>query len=212
VIRACALALVAGCSTGHPSPARSGAACPQDRVIELGLQEDVVAIGSCERATGIRIRTGATIDVTPLRSLEVLSGDLEIGPTVGLDTVSLNALVRVGGTIRVTMNGSLRGLYLPRLESVGRIEISNNAVLSTISMPRLTRVESAVVISDNNALELVSAGALTTIGGELVLVGHPRLNLLEIANLKPPQAVRLEGNPSLPPEVAEQLRAGSALP
>ena len=191
--------------------ARSGDsnACPQDRVMKLGLQEEVGNLAGCPKLTGIEIRTGATLDVLPLRELQEITGDLAIGPTVGVDTIAFNGLLRVGGTIRVVSNGSLRGLFFPRLESVGRIEVENNVVLTTIAVPRLSTVTNSIVIANNNGLELVSAGALGSVGGELVIVDHPKLNLVELPRLAQVQAVRLENNPKLPEDVADKLRASA---
>ncbi len=190
----------------------SKAHCPEGRVVELGLQEDVTKLAGCRSVSGIVIRTGATVDVTPLSDLEEITGDLVVGPTVGIDSVAFNGLLRVGGTIRVANNGSLRGLFLPRLEAAGRIEVDNNAVMSTISMPRLASVKGAFVITDNNALELVTATLLSTVGQELVIAGQPQLNLLEMPRIAHMAAIRLEANPKLPPDVEEQLRSKAATP
>jgi hypothetical protein len=187
------------------------ASCPKDRVVELGLQEEALKFAGCTTAAGVRIRTGATIDVTPLHELEEITGDLAIGPTVGVDTIAFNGLLRVGGTIRIVSNGSLRGLFLPRLEHVGRIEVDGNVVLTTISMPRLVDVKGSLVVTDNNGLELLSASNLTSIGGELVIVGHPKLNLLELSRLEHMQTIRVEGNPVIPPETVDALRNKAAL-
>jgi hypothetical protein len=188
------------------------ASCPQDRVVRLGLQEEVVKVAGCTALLGVEIRTGATVDVTPMRELESIEGDLSIGPTVGVDTLAFNGLLRVGGTIRVVSNGSLRGLFLPRLESAGRIEVENNVVLTTISVPRLHTVKQSIVISNNHGLELLSAGALSNVGGELVIVDHPKLNLVELPRVGQLQAVRLDNNPKLPQELADKLRAGAQSP
>jgi hypothetical protein len=203
------LVLVPGCFL-----ARGGesASCPEGRTVELSLPEDVTKFAGCKKASGIVIRTGATIDVTPLADLEEISGDLVVGPTVGVDSIAFNGLLEVGGTIRVANNGSLRGLFLPRLERAGRIEVDNNAVLSTISVPRLATVKGAMVITDNNALELITATLLTTLGKELVIAGHPKLNLLEMPRVSTMETIRLEANPMLPPEVVEQLRSKAATP
>ncbi len=195
------LALLPGCFVFGK---KHNAACPSGTV-ELSLPEDVTKLAGCEKVAGIMIRTGATIDVAPLSELEEISGDLTVGPTVGVDTIAFNGLLRVGGTIRVANNGSLRGLYLPRLEHAGRVEVDNNAVLSTISMPRLADVSSSLVITDNNALELVTATLLVTIGHELVISGHPKLELLEMPRIARMETIRLEGNPKLKPETIETL-------
>lgn len=195
------LALLPGCFLFGK---KHNASCPSGTV-ELSLPEDVTKLVGCEKVAGIVIRTGATIDVAPLADLEEIRGDLTVGPTVGVDTIAFNGLMRVGGTIRVASNGSLRGLYLPRLEHAGRIEVDNNAVLSTISMPRLADVASSLVITDNNALELVTATLLVTIGHELVISGHPKLELLEMPRIARMESIRLERVPKLKPETVENL-------
>jgi hypothetical protein len=207
-LAALAVATVPGCFLFHSD---DRATCPHDKVVDLGLQEDVAKVAGCAMAGGVRIRTGATIDVSPLHELAEISGDLAVGPTVGLDTVSFNGLLRVGGTIRIVSNGSLRGVYLPRLEHAGRIEIDGNVVLSTISMPRLVDVTGSLVVTDNADLELLSAGNLESVGGELVLVDHPKLDLLELGKLAHTQTIRIENNPKVPSDVVDQLRNKAAI-
>lgn len=202
------LVLAAGCFSARGGGAAS---CPQDRTVELGLPEDVRRLAGCTQLAGVVIRTGATLDVAALKELEEIAGDLTIGPTVGVDEIAFNGLVRVRGTIRVANNGSLRGLFFPRLERAGRIEVDNNAVLTSISMPRLASVDGALVVTDNGGLELVSAPRLGTIGNELVISGHPKLELLELSHLGRIEAVRIEGNPKLAPAVIEQLTGKSTL-
>jgi hypothetical protein len=189
----------------------SGDHCPRDRTVELGLQDEVQKLAGCTQVGSVIIRTGATIEVSPLHELEEIQGDLMIGPTVGIDEVAFNGLLRVGGTIRVANNGSLRGLYFPRLEEAGRVEVDNNAVLGTISMPRLTAVKGALVITDNTNLELLTASLLASVGKELVISGHPKLALLEMSRLVAVEAIRFEGNPKVPAEVVESLTSKSAL-
>lgn len=192
---------------------RSGdhASCPKDRSVEVGLQEEVAKLAGCTQVSGILVRTGATIELSPLKQLEEITGDLTIGPTVGLDEAAFNSLLRVGGTIRVMSNTSMRGLYFPRMEHVGRIEVEGNAVLTSISLPRLASVAGAMVISDNGGLEIINAPLLATVGKELVISGHRQLNLLEMRQLARVEAIRIEGNPKLPAEVVEQLTSKSAL-
>ncbi len=203
------LVLVPACLWAHSG--ERPPSCPQDHSIELGLQEDVVRHAGCTQLAGIVMRTGAELDVAPLGTLEVITGDLTIGPTVAVDELALNGLLRVGGTIRIANNGMLRGVFLPRLEHAGRIEVDNNAALTTVSVPRLAAVDGAVVITDNAALELVSASSLTTVGQELVIAGQGRLTLLEMGKLASAGAVRIERAPKLPAEVVDQLTRKSAL-
>ena len=204
------LALVPACLSSR-SGGESAAHCPQDKSVELGLQEDVNRLAGCTVLRGIVIRTGAPIELSPLRELEEITGDLSIGPTIGLDEVAFNGLLRVGGTVRVANNNSLRGLFLPRLERAGRVEVENNVALTSISMPRLTDVQGALVIADNSSLELISAQLLTGVGNELVIAGHPRLELVEMPRLGTVDAVRVERNPKLAADVVDKLTRKSAL-
>jgi hypothetical protein len=196
------LAAVPGCFFGNHDEAR----CPIDRSMTFGLQQDVVAFGGCKRASGIVVRTGATIDLAPLRELQEITGDLSIGPTVGVDEVLLNDLRRVGGTIYVASNGSMQGLFLPRLEHAGRIDVEANSGLTTISMPRLETVEGALVIDDNHGLELIAAPSLASVK-ELVITHQPKLSLVEMGKLTSAESVRIEDDPKLAPEVIDALRA-----
>jgi hypothetical protein len=184
-----------------------GDRCQLGRTVVVGTQDDVSRVAGCKQLTGLAVRTGATIDLGPLAAeLEMIGGDLVVGPTVGIDEVSLNALTNVGGAVRVMANPSLRGLFLPRLVEAGRIFVEGNVTLTTIALPRIATVQGAVVIDDNRALELVGAGELATIGHELVILDHPKLNLVELGKLTSVEAVRIERDPKLPAAVIEQLR------
>lgn len=179
--------------------------CPTDRKLVIASQDDVKRALACTTAVGVSVRTGGSVDLAPLRQLTAIDGDLVIGPTVAFDEATLPELVSVGGTIHVGGNGSLRGVYLPRLERAGRIEIDGNVALTTISLPRLTAVDGGVVITDNAALELIDASALVNVGKDLVIAGHPSLTLLELGKLTKSEGIRVEGAPKLPPDVVEQL-------
>jgi hypothetical protein len=188
------------------------ARCPLDRTVELGVQEDVTAFAACKRASAIVVRTGAALDLSPLRQLETIAGDLVIGPTVGVDSVNLSGLRVVGGTVRIADNGLLSGVFLPLLERAGRIEIDHNAGVTTISLPRLAQVTGAVVVADNHQLELLDLTGLATVGKELAIVGHPRLTLVLARHLANAESLRLDDDPALPPEIVEQLRARAVPP
>ncbi|MEO7096189.1 MAG: hypothetical protein ABI175_23215, partial [Polyangiales bacterium] len=118
-----ALLLLAGCP-GAKAP--STPSCPTDRTAVIASQEDVTRLSVCTTLSSVTVKTGASISLAGLRALETITGDLAIGPTVGLDEVSLPELREVGGTVRITSNGSLHGVFLPRLETAGRFEIESN--------------------------------------------------------------------------------------
>jgi hypothetical protein len=204
-----ASAAMAACG-GAPAPA-TGARCPSDRAIVLASQADIARIARCTTLAGVTIRSGAALDTAGLAALATITGDLVIGPTVGIDEVTLGGLRGVGGVVRVAGNGLLQGVFLPRLAHAGRIEIDGNAALTTVSLPRLTRVDGAVRVTDNAELELLDVPALTVIDQALVLAADPKLALVDAGALQHAGSVALDA-PKLPAEVADRLRAVAAAP
>ncbi len=204
------VALLAGC--GAPRGTSSSPSCPSDRNLVLSSQDDVARSVTCSSASGLTIRTGASIDVSSLRALESITGDLTIGPTVGVSEISLLELREIGGSIRVASNGSLRGLFLPRLEKAGRISIEANVSLGTVSMPRLDEVAGSILITNDAELELLDLSSLTTVGKELVILDNPKLVLIEAGRLTRAESIRVDGNPALPVEQLEALRAKTSPP
>src|SRR5262249_24387134 len=154
----------------------------------------VTAFTGCRRAVGVAIRTGATIDVAPLHELVEITGDLAIGPTVGIESITLD-VQRVGGSVRATANGLLHGLFLPLLEHASRVDVDGNPQLATVSLPRLAHVAESIVITDNRRLALLDLPTLATVGNELVIAGHPKLELVDAPKLVRAGAVRIEADP-----------------
>ena len=203
--------LAAACGASSPSPASPTAPrCPTDRVV-LASQADVARIAGCTTLRDVTIRTGAPLDTSVLRSLATITGDLIIGPTVGMQDVTLGELRAVDGTIHVISNGLMQGLFLPRLERAGRIEIDGNVAVTTISLPRLATVRGALRITDNASLELVDVPVLVSIEQELRLTGDPQLALVEATQLRAAASVQLD-LPRLPAEIAAKLGAVAASP
>ena len=202
-----ALVLLACGGAQHPEAAR----CPIDRKLVLAGPDDVRRAAACQTASSVTVRTGAMLELAQLRDLASIDGDLVIGPTVGIDEIQLAGLTSVGGTIHVGSNGSLRGLYLPRLERAGRIEIDGNVVLATLSMPRLAAVAGAMIATDERR------SSSSTRPHSSRSAASSRRRGAELALLEPRQArkdagIRVERAPLLPPEVVEQLGKPPASP
>jgi hypothetical protein len=216
---AVALALaIAGpaCSAGPAAqggvgPVRSAPACETDRAVVVTDQASLASLASCASLAALTIRTGGALDTRALHALTSITGDLVIGPTVNVQEVTLSELRSVGGAIRVVANGVMQGLFLPRLEQTGRIEIDGNVALTTISLPRLTGVHGALRITDNASLELIDAPALIAIDEALVISRDPKLTMIEIDQLQRAQTVEIEA-PGLAGDVLDRLRAAAAAP
>jgi hypothetical protein len=203
-----ALAIAAGCAMacGGIAARPPAQACSAGEVVVIASQADVARWSGCAMLGGMIVRTGAALDVSGLRALTAITGDLVIGPTVAVTAISLGALRTVGGAVRVVGNGQLQGLSLPQLERVGRIEIDGNPVLITAALPRLESVRGALRITDNAALEAVDLSALAAVDGDVVVSGAPTLTLIDVPALAHAAAVELDA-PQLLPEIAERLRA-----
>lgn len=200
-----ALVALAGCGAAPASPAAP--ACPDD-VTLVASRGDLARLASCATLRGLTVRSGAALDLSALRALTAITGDLVIGPTVAVEDVDLPALRTVGGAIRVVGNGVLRRLHLPRLEQAGGIAIDGNPVATAIALPRLQVVHGALRITDDAALELIDLAALASVDQELVLAGVPGLSLVEAGQLQRAAAVSIDA-PRLPPDIAGRLRAAA---
>ncbi|HEY0250371.1 MAG TPA: hypothetical protein VGC41_02550, partial [Kofleriaceae bacterium] len=183
-----------------------GDRCRPVQLLVLDTQEAVAHLAGCKVTGTIVIRAGASLDLTPLHEIEEIDGDLVVGPTVGQEEVSLNRVTKITGAVRVSRNPSMRGFFLPRLVETNRVFIEENGALATIALPRIATVHGAIVISDNHGLELVSMGELANVGHELVVIDSPKLTLLEVGRLVSAEAVRIERNPKLPPELVTEIR------
>jgi hypothetical protein len=178
--------------------------------VVIAAQEDVAKLAACTTLSSVTVRTGAPINLVGMRALETITGDLAIGPTLGLDEVSLPELREVGGTIRITSNGSLHGVFLARLETAGRFEIESNAALTSIALPRLVTSRGSLVIAQNGSLEIIDLSELTTVGKDLVIADNPLLTLIEAGKLTQVMDVRIERNRGLAPDQVDGVRAKPA--
>ena len=185
---------------------RESPACAADRVAVVASQRDVARLAGCQVLGGLVIRTGAALDLSPLAALTDVAGDVVIGPTVAVESVTLGALGRVGGAIRVISNGSLQGLYLTQLADAGRIEVAGNAVITTVALPGLTAVHGALQVIDDPALEALDLSALASIDRELVVTGVPALSVALAPQLRRAAAVELDA-PRLSADLARSLRS-----
>jgi hypothetical protein len=199
-----------GCASAPPpagsAPARCAAEGSSERPVVLASQAQVLRLAGCTALPGVVIRTGAALDLSVLRALITITGDLAVGPTVGLEEITFPALRTIGGALRIHDNGLVRGAFFPALAQAGSISIDHNVVLITASLPRLNRV-GTLSITDGPSLELIDIAQLSSIDGALVLASLPKLTLVESAALQRTGSVRIDNAPELPEPVAARLRA-----
>ncbi|HEU4729168.1 MAG TPA: hypothetical protein VFT22_14795 [Kofleriaceae bacterium] len=177
----------------------------------LSSQADVARLAGCTEARALTIRSGAPLDTSVLRALSAISGDLVIGPTVAVDAIRFPALRTLDGALRVRDNGLAQGVFFPRLERAGAVEVDHNAALTTVSLPQLARVARGLAITDDASLELIDVPRLEVVGGAVVIANQPSLTLVEGAALRHAESVRIDGAPKLPDDVVARLRATPGL-
>ncbi|HEV7557954.1 MAG TPA: hypothetical protein VGO00_20950 [Kofleriaceae bacterium] len=193
------LVVLAGCHAAVPS----APSC--DRDVMISSPDDVAAIASCTSVRALSIKTAASIQLGGLR-LESIAGDLRVGPTVAMDEMSLPVLRTVGGAVHVSANGSLHGVFLPALEHAGRIEVTGNVELATLSIPKLAETD-ALVVTDCAELEVIDAGSLVTVTGDVVVAGAPNLDVVDAPHLARIHTLRIDAAPKLPTDVVDRLTA-----
>jgi hypothetical protein len=183
--------------------------CPTDRAVVLASRADIARVAGCTTLAGVVIRSGAALDASALHALATIRGDLVVGPTVGIAEVSFRELRVIGGALRVHDNGLLQGLFFPRLERAGAIDVDGNVALTTLSLPRLGSVGGPLHVTANPSLEIIDMSVLESVAQELVIAGAPQLTLIDAPQLREAAAVQLEA-PRLAPELADRLRATPA--
>ena len=193
------LFVLVGCHAVAPAPP----SC--DRDVRIASQDDVAAVASCTSVRALTVKTGARIQLAGLH-VESIAGDLRVGPTVSMDELSLPALRSVGGTVRVSANGSLHGVFLPKLERAGRIDVMGNVELATLSLPRLAET-GALSITDCEELEVVDATSLVAVGGETVFDRVPKLAVVDAPHLARIRSLHIDAAPKLPSELVDRLEA-----
>lgn len=174
------LALI-GCHGAHPATAAHG--CPETGPAIVQGPEDVVALAGCARLPGLVVRTAAPLELSALR-VATIDGDLRIGPTLAIGTISLPALTEVRGTVRVGGNGDLSGLFLPALVHAGAVELADDPSLTSVSAPALASIDGALSLARLPALELIETSSLARVGA-LDVRGVPAL----VTWVGPPAAV-----------------------
>ena len=134
----------------------------------------------CHQLRTLTVRSGAAVDFAVLAQLTSVTGDLRIGPSLGIAEISLPMLQAVGGTLRVAGNTVASGLYAKRLQRIGRLEITDNATLATLALSALQHVIGDVTIARNGDLGTVLAPHWTKVGGIFRLQSCRSLEFVEI--------------------------------
>ena len=129
----------------------------------------------CTEITGdLRIEGNGLADLDGVALVERIGGELSITRTDALTSVALPKLTTVG-TLTVAGNDALSSLSLPALTKMGSFVIASNKALASLSLPKLTTAADGIGnmmtsgIMDNAALAHLDFPRLTTVGSRLMI-------------------------------------------
>ena len=109
-------------------------------------------------------------------ALATIDGALRVGESPAAAQYPLPALAHVGGALRVS-DVRYTAFALPNLVTAGLLELSYSTTLTTVSLPKLTTVTTAVHITEVPALTTVEAPALVAFGSLFVAYAHALASL-----------------------------------
>lgn len=186
-----------GCARVIPrATAVNATACATADVIATDTA-GLLPYAHCRELQSLTVRSGAAVDFTVLAKLTFVTGDLRIGPSLGITEISLPGLQAVGGTLRVAGNTVASGLYTKQLQHIGMLEIADNATLSTLALSALEHVTGNVTIARNGDLSTVLAPRWTKVGGVFRLQSCRSLEFVEIDPTFSAAAVQISDIPKL---------------
>lgn len=108
-------------------------------------------------------------NVTGLKYLKAISGDLQVERNAKLGALELMELTDIGGALTVKETG-VTSIKLPALKNVASIEISQNAQLATFSSLAAANILGNVTFRGNARLSMIgSMSSLSLIGGNLIV-------------------------------------------
>lgn len=183
---AAALAVLAACGASEkPERAPAAPTCPAGDVV-VRVDEEAAALAGCTAITGDLVvgPSFALGSLAPLARIERIAGSLEISSNAALAGVFLPGLRRVGGSVTVESNLSVETVSLHHLVDVGGdLTVRGNRGLMRLDLGALKEVHGRLEVSDHPALDSVSFDALA-ITGELAIDGNPAWSEADIAALR----------------------------
>ena len=183
-------------------------------------------------ATSYTIRNNPVLaSLDSVKYISAVEGELRITDNAALTDISLDELTSVTGAITIANTGAMR-VDLGSLQTVGRVEISGNAKLTTFdglsasiikgdfvlrnnaalttlgAMSSVSRVEGAMFIEGNNALKNLDAfSSLSFITSSLTVMNNTSLETLgrfnRLAGIG--TTVAITGNAALPYCLAHEI-------
>ena len=177
---AAVLAWLAAVSCGgaiHPVASR----CGSDATISS--QADVRALASCTSVRSLHIASAAPLDLAALSSLQYVGGELAVGPTVGLEALTLPGLLDVGA-LHIISNSSLRSVSLSALTHAQSITIEREPALEMFAAPLLAHIDGDLRLDRVTSLSTLGLDQLASIGGTFSITGTTAFEVVALTALQ----------------------------
>jgi hypothetical protein len=135
----------------------------------------VAALDQLRAAITVEISGNIVLPAISLTSLEKLDGRLVINTNPALTGVELPSLTTVGDFVRFDGNGALTTISAPSLLTAGAMFITNDPSLTAVHAPSLLFVTGDFNLGVVAKLATAGFGELTSIGGNLSVLGANQL-------------------------------------
>lgn len=181
------LALAAACGASEkPAPAPATPACPGGDVV-VRVDEEAAALARCT----------------------AIDGDLVVGPSFSLGSLApLAGIERITGSLDISSNAALGGVFLPGLRRVGgSVTVESNLSAETVSLHHLVDVGGDLTVRGNRGLVRLDLGALKEVHGRLEVSDHPVLDSVSFDALASTAELAIDGNPAWPEADIAALRS-----
>ncbi len=181
------LAVLSACGASEkPAPPPSRPACPRVGAV-VHVDEDAAALAGCKR----------------------IAGDLVVGPSFAMSSLAaLGSIEEVTGSLEVSSNAALAGLFMADLRTVGgSVTVDSNLSAETVSLHHLVEVGGDLVVRDNRSLVRLDLSALQRVGGRLEVSDHPALDSVSLDALASAGDLAIDGNPAWSAEQIAALRS-----
>lgn len=158
----------------------------------------VVELPLLTRAGNVDLWSMTPASTLTFPALDYVNGRIYVHTLNGAHTLSFPALTSVGGELTVWYTDTLETLDLPSLETTPILDIDDNDLLATISVPSLATVTQSLTISENPLLTTIDAPSLTSVNNGFTVTNNPSLDVCQAKALaeqaSPGGAVDLSGN------------------
>lgn len=169
---------------------------------------DVSTLADVDEALSIDIVGNDSLaDLAPFTKLDTLAHTLTIANNSSLTSLhGLENVFTAKGALILRGNSNLTDITaLANLRSAVAVDVTGNASLASLSLPKLVQLDLRLVANDNPMLATVSAPELISMSEGVQISGNPALTTVSLPSLLSTGAVSFENDISLVSIDAHQL-------